>query len=68
MPDWLDYYDNATGHGSGQGGGKPARVRLQLSTAVLDVYGQEFHDPWLARFDEITALRVLSSIGRALGP
>ena len=52
MPDWLDYIDSAVRQGA-----KQTRVRLQLSNAILDVYGQEFHDPWLVTFDEILAYR-----------
>lgn len=48
MPDWLDYWTEAT-----KGGAKPAGVRFRLSNAVMDVYGKEFHDPWLEMLDKI---------------
>lgn len=46
MPDWIDYVDSAVKQGA-----KFSRVRLQLSNAVLDIYGGEFHKSWLERFD-----------------
>jgi hypothetical protein len=54
MPDWIDFYDQAI-----KVGWKSTGVISKLSEVVMDVYGQEFHDGWLARLQEYISIKKL---------
>lgn len=46
MPDWLDFYFTAISEGW-----NPKRTIGRLTLVVADVYGQDFQEKWLERFN-----------------